>query len=222
MYGGGKRAVCISASNRMDNGEQYFSHAICGRIQEMLADENVCCHMIDIGEFDLKPCTGCGQCVKSGKCMTDRDFNRIYESVSRANWCFIVSSRYAPIPAELCILLGKLKQIHVMLPGRMGSEADLEGKLVGIISYGGMDGWELESCKAMVNDTVANVLSALQMRVVPFNSKWDTGIALPVNREGKEKEEPCLAKNEADAAEERLRNYVEVIVQTSKTLYALR
>ncbi len=151
MYGEGKRAVCISASNRMNSEEHSASYAICSRIQKMLADENVCCHMMDIGEFDLKPCTGCGQCVKSGKCMVDRDFNRIYESVSGADLCFIVSSRYAPIPAELCILLGKLKQIHVMLPGRKGSETDLEGKLAGIISYGGMGGWEPENCKAMVN-----------------------------------------------------------------------
>lgn len=220
----GKKAICISASNKMNDGEQKASYIICRRIQEMLAKERVCCQIIDIGEFDLKPCMGCGQCAKSGKCMVDKDFNRIYESVGRADWCFIVSSHYAPIPVGLCILLGKLEQMNIYFrQGRAGSEPDLEGKLAGIVSCGGREGWELDHCKAMVNDTIANTLCTLQMRVVPFNSKWDTGIALPVERGCRKSANPYSGKDcEEMDLEERLRRYVEVIVQTSKSLYALR
>ena len=33
----------------------------------------------------------------------------------------------------------------------------------------------MDSYKAMVNDTIANALDTVQMKVVPFNSKWDDG-----------------------------------------------
>ncbi len=223
MCGGGKCAVCIAASNRISSQDQSASHAICKRVQELLAQEKVCCRLIDMGEFDLKPCIGCGQCMKSGKCMVDRDFNKIYESISRADWCLIVSSRYTPIPAELCILLGKMEQINILAKTEQGGRSHkLEGKLAGIISHSSTDDREPESCKTMVNDTIANALDILRMRVVPFNSKWDTGIALSLSPERKERKTICSAGGQGEAAEERLKNYIKVITQTARTLYALR
>ena len=74
----------------------------------------------------------------------------------------------------------------------------------------------------MVNDAIANALDTIQMKVVPYSSKWDTGISLPVwhVREG----EGIFPMQEYDweSMEEKLHNYVEVIVQTARSLYAIK
>ncbi len=51
-----------------------------------------------------------------------------------------------------------------------------------IISHGGASDWALKSYKAMVNDTIANAIDTIQGKIVPYNSEWNTGISLPVQK----------------------------------------
>lgn len=219
----GKKAVCISASNMADSGKQSISYRICELIRKILDKDQVICTILDLREYELIPCNGCGQCYEGGECGRDRDFNHVYEMLAQADWCFIVSPHYAPVPAKLCMLLEKMEQITFLRWWKDESyHSKLYGKLAGIISHGGGEKWAMDSYKAMVNDTIANALDTVQMKVVPFNSKWDTGIALSVKNVRKEDGIFPVQEYDWEMMEESLYNYVEVVVQTARSLYALK
>jgi hypothetical protein len=96
-------------------------------------------------------------------------------------------------------------------------------------------------CKAMVNDTIANVLETVGFKVVPFNSRWNTGIAFVAATESRGKGKVprkvpgnlsgkfCESSPENDPVPgydwgkiaEKTGMYVEIVVQTSRTLYAI-
>lgn len=219
----GKKAVCISASNMVSSKEQSISYKICERIKEILNRSQVDCEILDLREYEMKPCIGCGQCFESKRCCMDRQFNAIYDKLAQADWCFIISPHYAPIPAKLCMLLEKMEQITFLHWWKdQAYQSELHGKLAGIISHGGGEKWALDNYKAMVNDTIANALDTIQMKVVPFSSKWDTGISLPVHQVKKEESIFPIQEYDWESLEEKLHNYVEVIVQTARSLYAIK
>lgn len=219
----GKKAVCISASNVISSKGQSTSYLICEKIKAILDKSQVTCDILDLREYDMNPCIGCGQCYEEKRCCQDREFNRVYELLVQADWCFIISPHYAPIPAKLCMLLEKMEQITFLHWWKDQSYcSELHGKLAGIISHGGGEKWALASYKAMVNDTIANALDTIQMKVVPFSSKWDTGISLPVQHVQKEKGIFPVQEYDWGSLEESLHNYVEVVVQTARSLYAIK
>lgn len=219
----GKKAVCISASNVMGSRNQSTSLQICERIKKILGNEQVSCEILDLRKYELNPCIGCGQCYESHRCSRDREFNSLYDILVGADWCFFVSPHYAPIPAKLCMLLEKMEQITFLHWWKDNSyRSELSGKLVGIVSHGGGESWALDSYKAMVNDTIANALDTIQMKVVPFSFKWDTGIALPVHSTRQQEGIFPIQEYDWEAMEESLSNYIEVVIQTARSLYALK
>lgn len=219
----GKKAVCISASNMMGSRKQSASYLICEKIKGMLEGSQVPCTIVDMREYEINSCIGCGKCFGDRRCCRDPEFNRIYDVLTWADWCFFVSPHYAPIPAKLCMLLEKMEQITFLHWWKDDSyRSELYGKLTGIISHGGGEKWALNSYKAMVNDTIANALDTIQMRVVPFNSEWDTGISLPVERVRMEEGIFPIQEYDWETIEESLCNYVEVVIQTARSLYALK
>lgn len=219
----GKKAVCISASNMMDSKEKSTSLLISERVREILGKSQVTCDILDLREYELNPCVGCGQCFESRRCCRDQEFNEIYNNLTQADWCFIISPHYAPIPAKLCMLLEKMEQITFLHWWKDQSYcSELYGKLAGIISHGGGEKWALDSYKAMVNDTIANALDTVQMKVVPFSSKWDTGISLPVKHVEQGEGIFPIQEYDWESMEEKLHNYVEVVVQTARSLYAIK
>jgi hypothetical protein len=105
----------------------------------------------------------------------------IYEKIIDNDIVVFVSPHYAPIPAKLAILLEKMEQITFLKWIKDNSyKSEVYGKCVGIISHGGGKLSALNSYKKMVNDTIANALSTIQINVVPLNKKWNTGISLPI------------------------------------------
>ena len=93
----------------------------------------------------------------------------------------IVSPHYAPIPAKLAALLEKMEQITFLHWGRDNTyRSEVYGKPAGIISHGGGAAWALPCYKQMVNDTIANALETIQLKTVPLNSEWNTGISIPL------------------------------------------
>lgn len=174
--------LCISASNMANQAlPDSTSVKICKIIMECLSEELHCGEIIDLRTRQLQPCMGCGQCYGTHRCVCDSAFNLIYEKIIHSDRVFIVSPHYAPIPAKLCMILEKMEQItflHWAKDNRYQSE--VYGIPTGIISHGGGSDWALSSYKAMVNDTIANALDTIQMRVIPFSEEWDTGISLPV------------------------------------------
>lgn len=225
-----QKAICISASNIVKNQKQSTSHHISTIIKEALSKKNISCEIIDLRELTLMPCNECDGCCQCRRCSQDTEFNRIYEKVAGADYLFFASPHCAPIPAKLSMLLEKMEKmssLHKRKEHDGLSKSD--GILAGIISYGDVD-WEaskgqipaalqekLLRYKVMVNDIIADALNRMNMRTVPYNSKWNTGIALPVGDDRKGKKQIYDQK----LLEREIRQYVEVIVQTSKSLYAI-
>lgn len=176
--------LCISASNIINKkANESTSYQICEIIAQKARQKipDLKSTIIELKNFQLEPCVGCGQCYHSHRCVHKDDFNNIYEQAIKSNIIFIVSAHYAPIPAKLSIILEKMEQITFLHWGRDNSyKAELHGIPVGVVSHGGGARWALKSYKAMVNDTIANALDTIQLKLVPYSEEWDTGISLPV------------------------------------------
>lgn len=220
----GKKALCICASNRKNSGDA--SWCICKMIARTFEKKNICAKVVDLQEIFLTSCVGCGGCYDKGRCATDENFNQLFEKIEEADYLFFVSPHHAPIPARLCMLLEKLVQLAA--PHRQKEPfCRLKhcGKLAGIISYGVGGEQMLMHCKAMVNDTIADALGDARLKVVPFNFEWNTGISIPVT-ESSQGDESCSEtvfsmENDFEQTKEKVEMYVEIVVQTSRTLYAI-
>lgn len=225
-----QKAICISASNIVKNQKQSTSYYISEIIMEVLSEKNISCEILDLREFCLTPCTGCDQCLMDRRCGQDAWFNRIYEKVSGTDYLFFISPHCAPIPAKLSMLLEKMENmvsVHLLKGHTRQPKAD--SLLAGIISYGEVGGEvskdqtstvlqeKLLRYKTMVNDIIAGALNRINLRTVPYNSKWNTGIVLPIGNDFQRRESIYDQKQ----LEREIRQYVEVIVQTSKSLYAI-
>lgn len=217
-----QKAVCISASNIMESQNNSTTYRICKLIAGVLSKKKIPCKIIDLRKCALNPCTGCGRCYEGKRCVQDMNFNRIYGELLTADYVFFVSPHYAPVPAKLCMLLEKMEQITFLHWWRDHTyQSEMHGTLAGIISHGGGGSGALESYKAMVNDTIANALDTIQFKVVPYNSKWNTGISLPVKNVTQENGIFPCQEYDWKLLEENIEKYVEIIVQTFKSLYAI-
>jgi multimeric flavodoxin WrbA len=176
--------LIISASNMLhQNKERGTSYEISTLVSEgcsSMASERC---ILELREFDLRPCVGCGKCYTTRRCACDRAFNKLYEQIICCDALFIVAPHYAPIPAKLSMLLEKMEQITFLHWGRNAEyRSEVFGIPAGVISHGGGSDQALPSYKAMVNDTIANALDTIQIQLIPFSDTWNTGIALPVSK----------------------------------------
>ena len=180
------RVVCISASNMANQSAmQGTSYVLCSIVLDEIERiwEGTQGSVIELKSRAIQPCEGCGKCYYSHRCAADDDFNAIYVEIIESDIVFIVSPHYAPIPAKLASLLEKMEQITFLHWGRDHSyQSEVHGKRTGLISHGGGGIWALQEYKRMVNDTIANALETIQMKLVPFSDEWNTGISLPVSK----------------------------------------
>ena len=176
----------ISASNiinkGMENGASYrFSKIIQNELVNMHPGSNVI--IIELKNLSIHPCTGCGKCYYSHRCVLDDDFNMIYGNIVNSDIVFIISPHYAPIPSKLAAMLEKMEQITFLHWGKdITYQSEVYGIKTGVISHGGGGTLALDSYKNMVNDTIANALETIQMKLIPFDDHWNTGISLPVEK----------------------------------------
>lgn len=180
------KILCLSASNMVNKqGAESTSYRVCGIVlQEMsrrikLVEQGI----IELKKYTIAPCIGCGECYHTRRCIANDDFNDVYEQLITSDIIVIVSPHYAPIPAKLAALLEKMEQITFLHWAKDNSyQSEVDGILAGIISHGGGGLGALPCYKAMVNDTIANALDTIQLKLIPFNKEWNTGIALPVEK----------------------------------------
>ena len=210
--------VCISASNMARSGGQSVSLQICRKIADTVERGRSSCEILDLRDFPLAPCVGCGGCFDSRRCCQDAAFNGIYDKLAAADALFIVAPHYAPIPAKLCMLLEKMEEITFLHWWKDNAyQSELYRLPTGIISHGGGGDWALKSYKAMVNDTIANALETIQCAVVPYDGEWNTGISLPVSavQEG----DPVFPLQEYDwgSVDMNIQKYVELVLERACT-----
>lgn len=208
------KAVCISASNIIHSNESSVSKIFCDKIMEILKAKNIECETIDLRNYSLHPCIGCGKCFDSKRCCSDNDFNKIYDKLVRADAVFFVSPHYAPIPAKLCMLLEKMEEVTFLHWWKDNTyQSEVYGLPAGIISHGGGSDWALKSYKAMVNDTIANALDTIQCKVIPYNTEWNTGISLPVQNVIEKDDIFPVQEYDWSAISQKIEEYVEIVVK---------
>lgn len=105
------KVLCISASNILHSKGNSISQILCSNISEILSEKEIMCEIVDLRDFRLHPCIGCGKCFENKRCSNDTDFNTIYEKVIESHAIFFVSPHYAPIPAKLSMMLEKMEEI---------------------------------------------------------------------------------------------------------------
>lgn len=213
------RILCISASNiNSKSFDESTSYKICKSISSCLINQkDIKTEIIDLRAYNLSPCTGCGKCYATHRCCHDKEFDAIYNKIIDSNVIFIVSPHYAPIPAKLSMLLEKMEQITFLHWGKDNSyQSEVYNLPTGIISHGGGADWALQEYKRMVNDTIANALVTIQMKVIPYSDDWNTGIALPV-KNAKFIVEDIFPKQEYnwDEINEKIAEYVDLVINSS-------
>ncbi len=80
-----KNVLCISASNILHSQKNSISKIICDTIAQILAAKNITCDVIDLRNYSLSPCTGCGKCFHSKRCANDTAFNEIYDKIIKSD-----------------------------------------------------------------------------------------------------------------------------------------
>lgn len=176
--------VCISASNMvLPPREGSTSLRICESIRRTVEaiDSQARVDIIQLRSMSLQPCNGCGGCFHTHRCVVQDGFQDIYERIAAAQAVFFVAAHTAPFPAKLVALLERMEQLAFLPWARDNAHrAATHGIAAGIVSHGGGGEWALPSYKRMVNDTIANALDTIQMRVISFDEQWNAGISLPV------------------------------------------
>jgi multimeric flavodoxin WrbA len=180
------KITCISAANMKYAADKSTSLITCQIIENIIKTKlqrnDAQVDVIKLVDANLSPCTGCGECIRAGRCGVDDDFNRIYDQIIASDAVFIVSPHYTPIPSKLCMLLEKMEQIS-FLPWFLDNkhQPEVHKTPVGIVAHGGSsDEATLRGYKAMVLDTIANALQTIMMEVVGLNEEWPNGIVFPV------------------------------------------
>jgi len=184
---GETKILCISASNRQYT-EETNSHKICKAIiseaEKYLI--NIKSEIVELKDYELSPCSDCPKHPDNNRCAIDDAFNQIYEKIIACDALFIVTPHYAPIPAKLMMLLEKMGV--VVFRHRDGSyKSDVYDTPTAIISHGGNSAIinnedALKRRKRVVNDPIANGLITTQLKLIPFDDEWNTGIVLtPIN-----------------------------------------
>ncbi|MDR1589556.1 MAG: NAD(P)H-dependent oxidoreductase [Oscillospiraceae bacterium] len=184
------RILCISASNNFRPGvKETYSYQICKTVLDE-ADKHVTeieGEIIELKNLTLSPCRDCMKCLDSRRCVTDDTFNQIYEKIIACDILFIVSPHYAPVPAKLCMLLEKMEEITFYRWEKDTSyQSEVYGIKTAVISHGGGSGNEFAQAdgisqtdyKKVVNDPIANALDTIQLKLIPYDDEWNTGIVV--------------------------------------------
>lgn len=177
--------TCISSSNIKHAKDYGTSSKICSLIKKMVINKGqnlITVEVIQLVDYELSTCIGCGKCFKKSVCLHDEGFNKIYSKVIKSDGLFVVSAHYAPIPSKLSMLLEKMEQL-AFLP-RFHKDEDrslLYKKPVGIIGHGGGTEEVINGYKGVVLNTIANALSyPIEMDILGVNEEWPNGIVFPV------------------------------------------
>ena len=178
----GLRLLCISASNRSSVRETN-SYKLCIAILNEAKKHisNMKSEIIELKDYPLSPCIACSKCSGANRCAVDNAFNQIYEKIIGCDVLFIVSPHYAPIPAKLCMLLEKMGSVAFAPWIKDNSyHPETYGIKTAIISHGitSVNEEAQKGCKRAVNDPIANALLTPQLKLIPFNEVWNTGIVV--------------------------------------------
>jgi len=146
--------------------------------------------IIELQCYTLNPCTACSGCKDTKRCAIDAEFNQIYEKIIACDVLILVVPHYALAPAKFCMLLEKMGQIVSIHSSKDKTyQSETFGLPTAIITHGATAVNEAAKLKKkrIINDPIAVALSCTQVKVIPFDGEWGTGICvqpIEMNRDG--------------------------------------
>jgi len=178
----GLKILCISASNRI-NATKTNSYRKCEAVLDEAAKHisEMQDEIIELQNYSLSPCIDCSGCKISKRCAIDNAFNEIYEKIIACDILFIVSPHYAPIPAKLCMLMEKMGYIvSIHSSKNKFYQGETYGLKTAIITHGAtaVDEAAQKRKKRILNDPIVVGLYDSQLKIIPFDDEWDTGICV--------------------------------------------
>jgi multimeric flavodoxin WrbA len=188
------KITCISASNTKLPGGNSTSVNVCNMMKEMLLEDEsneIAVDIVPLKDYDLKPCTLCGSCYQSGRCIYDEEFNKLLTILEDTQGILLVVPHYSPIPAKLMIIFEKINEItYAGWINNPEYQSPFYNKPVGIIGHGGMT--ENEDTLRYYHDhlvtPVANTLKSLSFSIVKYNDDFPNGITFGL------KDDTCIRK----------------------------
>jgi multimeric flavodoxin WrbA len=159
----------ISGSNVRSSGNGSISlrtgELLKNRLKDIKGDCNI--NLVDLRDYKLTPCGMCESCAETQRCVEDEDFNRLYDTIKKADELIFICPHYAPIPSKLVILFEKLEEMSYL--GFCSGKKDFHptnGKKAGIIAHGGMtEGYE-QLYKDDILTPLTNVMECIGMKVI--------------------------------------------------------
>jgi NAD(P)H-dependent FMN reductase len=190
------KITCISASNTKSIGDNSTSTKICNLVKSSILkgfNESISVDVVPLMEYDLKTCKLCGDCMNSGTCPYDVDFNKVLEKIIEADAVFVIIPHYSPIPAKLIMVLEKLNEIiYSRWLDQPQYQSPFREKPVGIVGHGGMI--EKEGTLRYYHDhlvaPVANTLQSLSFRIIKYNEDFPYGVTFGL------RDDSCIKKSE--------------------------
>lgn len=85
------KIIIINGSPRKKGVTAQILHVIGERLTERGADVSY----FDLGELDMRPCTGCCSCYKKGKCIYNDDAERLSDEIAICDGIVMGSPTYA-------------------------------------------------------------------------------------------------------------------------------
>jgi hypothetical protein len=179
------KITCISAANIEVARSSSASVRTCEMISDLALAANTAAQteIVPLIDYEMKPCRMCGQCFETERCARDTAFNRVFESMIRADAIFFVVPHYAPLPSKLMILTEKMQEIAFLhWCANSNYHFPLANKPIGIIGHGGQPTTPETTAyyEKMLVEPVAAALGSTSMQVIRPPEGSSNGVAFGI------------------------------------------
>jgi multimeric flavodoxin WrbA len=179
------KIVCISAANVIGARQHSASVQACQIIADLMKIErpDAEVEIVPMLDYEMKPCTMCGECLQTQRCSEDEAYNQIFEKILAADGVFVVIPHYAPFPSKVMILLEKLEEMTFL--GFSNDEknfrAPISGKPLGVIGHGGQITAEaLDYYQKALVEPLAMAFMSCGFKVINAGDKQPYGISFGI------------------------------------------
>jgi multimeric flavodoxin WrbA len=177
----------ISCSNVQHKRTESTSTKTCELAGELitLEDDTIQFEMVRLGDYKLANCKFCGHCLEKEACISDDDFNGIYQQITTCDKMILVVPFYAVIPSKLTMITEKINQIYYTAwLKNPDAEFSLTGKQVAIIGHGGTVLKDYPAVEKMYRDLLLKPinysLSSFGFEVVGLDEENPSGVVFGV------------------------------------------
>ncbi len=115
------------------------------------------CEIINLSDYDIQPCEGCGECNKIGKCKIKDQFEELIEKINNFNKVIIATPVYRlDVPSKVKSFIERTSSLLI-------NNKNFEDKIVGVVCIGRFGG----NGKIQTLNTLLDFLLSMGCIVIP-------------------------------------------------------